>query len=52
MSKRTNGLLDWLSAMGTVLAMIVSWAKHTSIIWAILHGLCGWFYVIYYAIVY
>lgn len=34
---------------GSVLAMTISWSLHHSILWAMLHGVCGWFYVIYYA---
>jgi len=29
-----------------------SWSVNHSTLWAILHGLFGWFYVIYYAIRY
>ena len=35
---------------GTVLAMIVSWDRNKSILWAILHGIFSWFYVIYFAL--
>lgn len=35
---------------GAALAMIISWSLNQSILWAILHGLFGWLYVIYYAI--
>lgn len=38
--------------MGTVLAMIISYAKWKSIGWAILHGCLNWAYVIYYLIKY
>lgn len=38
--------------MGVALAMILSWSKNASILWCILHGICSWFYVIYYAIKY
>lgn len=38
--------------MGAALAMILSYTKWHSIIWAILHGICSWIYVIYYAIKY
>ena len=37
---------------GVVLAIVISWSVNKSILWAILHGLFGWFYVIYYAIKY
>jgi hypothetical protein len=33
---------------GSVLAMIISWSLNSSIIWAVIHGLLGWIYVIYY----
>ena len=39
-------------SMGSALAMILSYVEHKSILWAILHGILSWFYVIYYAIVY
>ncbi len=35
---------------GSALAMVISFTTNKSILWAILHGLFGWFYVIYYAI--
>lgn len=38
--------------MGAALAMILSYSKWHSILWAILHGICSWIYVIYYAIKY
>ena len=31
------------------LAVAISWSVNQSIGWAIFHGLCAWFYVIYYA---
>jgi hypothetical protein len=36
---------------GCALAMILSYTLNHSILWAILHGIFGWFYVIYFAIV-
>ncbi|WP_181170457.1 hypothetical protein [Priestia megaterium] len=36
--------------LGSALAVAISWSLHKSILWAILHGLFSWFYVIYYAI--
>lgn len=38
--------------IGTVLAILLSWITNKSIIWCILHAICGWFYVIYWAFVY
>lgn len=37
---------------GCALAIAISWTAWHSIWWAILHGLLGWIYVIYYAIQY
>ena len=37
---------------GSALAMIISYVTWRSIGWAILHGMLGWAYVIYYAIKY
>jgi len=35
---------------GTALAITISWSVNKSLIWAIVHGLFSWLYVIYYAI--
>jgi hypothetical protein len=35
---------------GSALAITISWSAHESILWAIIHGFLGWFYVIYYAL--
>lgn len=37
-------------SFGSALAITISWSLYHSILWAILHGLAGWLYVIYYAI--
>ncbi|MBQ8333688.1 MAG: helix-turn-helix transcriptional regulator [Clostridia bacterium] len=37
---------------GSALAMVVSYTAWESIGWAVLHGLFGWAYVIYYAVKY
>lgn len=36
---------------GATIAIAISWSINKSILWAVLHGLCGWLYVIYYAVV-
>lgn len=35
--------------LGSVIAVVASWDRNRSILWAILHGIFSWFYVIYYA---
>ena len=42
----------WGGCLGTALGVVISYVKWHSILWAILHGFLGWFYVIYFAIVY
>lgn len=37
---------------GSALAMVISYVNWHSIFWAAIHGLMGWFYVVYYAIRY
>ena len=37
-------------SFGTALAIAISWSVHHSILWAIIHGIFSWFYVLYYAI--
>ena len=39
-------------SFGSALAMVISYVNWHSIGWAILHGILGWVYVIYYAIRY
>ena len=34
---------------GSALAIVISWSLHQSILWAVIHGLLSWVYVIYYA---
>lgn len=38
--------------LGSVIAVILSYTKWHSIGWAIIHGVLGWAYVIYYLIEY
>jgi len=35
-------------SLGCALAMILSWSVNKAVGWAFLHGLCSWFYVIYF----
>ncbi|MEP0823165.1 MAG: hypothetical protein HRF44_09980 [Ignavibacterium sp.] len=39
-------------SFGTALAIVISWTANQSIIWAIIHGILSWIYVIYYLIMY
>ena len=37
-------------SFGSALAIAISWSTHKSILWAIIHGIFSWLYVIYYAL--
>ena len=39
-------------SFGSCLAMIISYTAWKSIVWAIVHGLFSWIYVLYYIIRY
>ena len=36
--------------LGSVIAVVCSWQRNRSILWAVLAGILSWFYVIYFAI--
>lgn len=36
--------------LGSVIAVVCSWQRNRSILWAILAGILSWFYVIYFAV--
>ena len=35
---------------GSALAMAISYSTNHSILWAIIHGVLGWVYVVYFAL--
>jgi hypothetical protein len=37
-------------SFGSALAIAISWSQHHSILWAIIHGILSWFYVVWYAL--
>ena len=37
--------------IGSAIAIVVSWDRNKSILYALLHGILGWLYVIYFVIV-
>lgn len=36
--------------LGSVIAVVCSWDRNRSILWAIIAGILSWFYVIYFAL--
>lgn len=49
MSNNTTAVSSGIS-LGSAIAVAISWSMNKSILWAILHGVFSWFYVIYFAI--
>jgi len=44
---------SWVSGgigLGGLLAVLASWERNKSILWALIHFICGWLYVIYYIV--
>ena len=37
-------------SFGSALAIAISWTANKSLLWAIVHGLLSWLYVVYYAL--
>lgn len=37
--------------LGSALAITISWSQYHSILYAILHGILSWIYVIYFALI-
>ncbi len=50
MSEARNTAAQAGIGLGSAIAVAISWSLHKSIIWAIVHGFFGWFYVAYYAV--
>jgi hypothetical protein len=38
-------------SFGSALAIAISWSVNKSVLWAIIHGILSWLYVIYFVIV-
>lgn len=36
--------------LGSAIGVVCSWERNRSILWAILHGILSWFYVIWFAL--
>lgn len=36
--------------IGSAIAVVASWSRNESVLWAIFHGICGWLYVVYYVL--
>ena len=50
MTDRGGGAAKAGIGLGSAIAVAVSWSINKSLVWAIVHGVLGWLYVIYYAL--
>jgi len=37
--------------LGSVIAVTISWSLNQSVLWTVIHGIFGWFYVFYFILV-
>lgn len=49
MSERKEIIRHGVS-FGSALAIAISWSQNASLLWAMIHGVLSWFYVIYFAL--
>ena len=50
MSNARTGAATAGIGLGSAIAVAISWSLHKSILWAIVHGVFSWLYVIYFAV--
>ncbi|MDB6110801.1 MAG: hypothetical protein JWR69_2551 [Pedosphaera sp.] len=48
-SQTTQTIAEDGIGLGSVIAVVCSWQRNRSILWAILAGILSWLYVIYFA---
>ena len=48
-SQTTHTVTQTGIGLGSAIAVVCSWQRNRSILWAILAGVLSWFYVIYFA---
>ena len=50
MSMKKSTTVSTGISLGSAIAVAISWSMNNSVLWAIIHGLFGWLYVIYHVI--
>lgn len=45
-------VLELFEFIGAIFAVILSWSMNKSVLWAILHFIFGWLYVVYFYLAY
>jgi hypothetical protein len=49
-NQASNTVVETGIGLGSVIAVVCSWQRNRSILWAILAGIFSWIYVIYFAV--
>lgn len=49
-TNQTGQVIQSGIGIGTVIAVVCSWQRNRSILWAILAGIFSWLYVLYFAL--
>ena len=49
-TNQTGQVIQTGVGIGSVIAVVCSWQRNRSILWAILAGILSWFYVFYFAL--
>lgn len=49
-NQTTNTVAETGIGLGSAIAVVCSWQRNRSILWAILAGILSWLYVIYFAL--
>ena len=49
-AEQTANIAQTGIGLGSAIAIVCSWQRNRSILWAILAGFLSWFYVIYFAL--
>lgn len=50
MKRHVEGATRAGIGIGSALAVAISWSLHKSIVWAAIHGVLSWIYVIWFAL--
>ena len=49
-TNQTGQVIQTGIGLGSAIAVVCSWQRNRSILWAILAGIFSWFYVLYFAL--
>ncbi len=46
--ERMVEVVDWVYGSGYAIAVVISWSRNPSVIWATVHGSLSWAYVLWF----